>query len=175
MAATIANADGRAAMGVGQWAWGDRPGRSAAAPDPALRRDRERHSNAQSAGGAIKEVRESRRSGFHMEEAASRTRIGRGRAMFGMPFGSGTAHVVKLGAVGVEERLEQAQQVGKLDRQHRRRTATHLNCSSRRSHDALLSARSPPAFWPEVAGAAGLPIGRPRKRPGSAVTFGRIS
>jgi hypothetical protein len=86
------------------------------------------------------ELREFRRSGFHVEEAGSRTRIDRGRAMPGMPFGSGTAHVVKLGAVGFDERLEQADELGKFSGQHRPFPSVHLKRFSCRRHDVLLSA-----------------------------------
>src|SRR5260370_38366351 len=64
------------------------------------------------------EIGDFRRSGFGVEEARSRIGFGRGRAMLGMPFGPGTAHVGKLGAVGVDERLEQAPEVGKFSGRH---------------------------------------------------------
>src|ERR1700686_5201202 len=94
--------------------------------------------------------------------------FGRGRAMLGMPFGPGAAHIVKLGTIGIEERLEQAQDVCKFRAQSRCRPAVYLSCLSRRRHVTLLSAVSPPLF----PGSPCLPFGRSKMRPGSAAIFG---
>jgi len=74
----------------------------------------------QSAGGAIKEVREVPAVRlFHMEEAASgRASAAAGRCL-ACHLGPGTAHVVKLGAVGFKERLEQGGSSRQFSGQHR--------------------------------------------------------
>src|SRR5260370_35026807 len=97
--------------------------------------------------GFSRRLGRSRRSPFRVEEARSRARLDRGGAMLGMPFGPGTAHVVKLGTVGIEERLDEAEDAGELSSQHCPCGADHLDCFSRHSHHVLLPARSP-AFWP---------------------------
>src|ERR1700685_455393 len=96
-------------------------------------------------------------------------RVDRGGAMLGMPLRPWTPHIVELGAIGVEERLELAQDVGELGGE---RGAAIEACSSRQScsglcHDVLLS-----ALWPV---SSVLIIGRPKIRLGSDPTFGRNS
>jgi hypothetical protein len=104
-----------------------------------------------------------------VEQARHRVRLDGGATVLGVPLGARATHVVALGVVGVEQRLDEAQNLGKLGSQHRGCLGANLGFA-RPHHNALLS-----AFPPRGRSYRPHPLGRLTKRQGSGVTIGRNS
>jgi hypothetical protein len=99
------------------------------------------------------------------------------RIILGMPLWPGTAHIVPLGPVGVEQGIgETVQEVGEVGCKRRSPTASskHPNRGPCRDHDAVRSARLPSRLLHSLVGHRAERPGSMRDRP-VALNLGKIS